>query len=39
MEPEILLFDEPTSALDPDPELVEEVLTIMQDLAKQGKTM
>ncbi|MCK5854968.1 MAG: amino acid ABC transporter ATP-binding protein [Cocleimonas sp.] len=37
MEPEILLFDEPTSAL--DPELVEEVLMVMQDLAKQGKTM
>jgi ABC-type histidine transport system ATPase subunit len=37
MEPEILLFDEPTSAL--DPELVEEVLIVMQDLAKQGKTM
>jgi ABC-type histidine transport system ATPase subunit len=37
MEPEILLFDEPTSAL--EPELVEEVLTVMQDLAKQGKTM
>ena len=37
MEPEILLFDEPTSAL--DPELVEEVLMVMKDLAKQGRTM
>ena len=37
MEPDVLLFDEPTSAL--DPELVEEVLNVMQDLAKQGKTM
>ncbi|WP_241608762.1 ABC transporter ATP-binding protein [Rosenbergiella australiborealis] len=37
MEPEILLFDEPTSAL--DPELVGEVLRIMQQLAKEGKTM
>lgn len=37
MEPEVLLFDEPTSAL--DPELVGEVLTIMQDLAEEGRTM
>lgn len=37
MEPEIMLFDEPTSAL--DPELVGEVLRIMQQLAKEGKTM
>ena len=37
MDPEILLFDEPTSAL--DPELVGEVLKIMQQLAKEGKTM
>lgn len=37
MEPEIMLFDEPTSAL--DPELVGEVLTVMQDLAKEGMTM
>jgi len=37
MEPEIILFDEPTSAL--DPELVGEVLRIMQQLAKEGKTM
>ena len=37
MEPEVLLFDEPTSAL--DPEMVGEVLTVMQDLATQGMTM
>ncbi len=37
MEPEVLLFDEPTSAL--DPELVGEVLRIMQRLAEEGKTM
>nr|WP_277756213.1 ATP-binding cassette domain-containing protein [Rosenbergiella epipactidis] len=37
MDPEILLFDEPTSAL--DPELVGEVLRIMLQLAKEGKTM
>lgn len=37
MEPEVLLFDEPTSAL--DPELVGEVLRIMQQLALEGKTM
>ena len=37
MEPEGLLFDEPTSAL--DPELVGEVLRIMQQLAEEGKTM
>lgn len=37
MEPEVLLFDEPTSAL--DPELVGEVLKIMQQLAEEGKTM
>ena len=36
MEPEVLLFDEPTSAL--DPELVGEVLRIMQKLAEEGKT-
>lgn len=35
MEPEVLLFDEPTSAL--DPELVAEVLRIMQQLAEEGK--
>lgn len=37
MEPSVMLFDEPTSAL--DPELVHEVLTVMQDLAKEGMTM
>jgi len=37
MEPDILLFDEPTSAL--DPELVEEVLNVMKELAEQGRTM
>ncbi|WP_308533844.1 amino acid ABC transporter ATP-binding protein [uncultured Peptoniphilus sp.] len=37
MEPDIMLFDEPTSAL--DPEMVEEVLNIMIDLAKSGMTM
>ena len=35
--PEILLFDEVTAAL--DPEMVREVLDVMLDLAKQGKTM
>ena len=37
MEPEVLLFDEPTSAL--DPEMVGEVLAVMQDLAQKGMTM
>ena len=37
MEPEVLLFDEPTSAL--DPEMVGEVLNVMQDLAQEGMTM
>jgi histidine transport system ATP-binding protein len=37
MEPEILLFDEPTSAL--DPELVGEVLKVIQALAEEGRTM
>ena len=37
MEPEIMLFDEPTSAL--DPELVGEVLKVMQTLAEEGRTM
>ncbi len=36
-EPKIMLFDEPTSAL--DPELVGEVLKVMQELAKEGMTM
>ncbi|OJG46073.1 amino acid ABC transporter ATP-binding protein [Enterococcus hermanniensis] len=37
MNPDVMLFDEPTSAL--DPEMVGEVLTVMQDLAKEGMTM
>lgn len=36
-EPDVLLFDEPTSAL--DPELVGEVLTVIQGLAEEGRTM
>jgi general L-amino acid transport system ATP-binding protein len=37
MDPKILLFDEPTSAL--DPEMVNEVLLVMKELAKSGMTM
>ncbi|OLO39167.1 polar amino acid ABC transporter ATP-binding protein [Alkalihalophilus pseudofirmus] len=37
MEPEVMLFDEPTSAL--DPQLVGEVLRVIEDLAKEGQTM
>ncbi len=37
MEPDVLLFDEPTSAL--DPEMVGEVLKVIQDLAEDGITM
>ncbi len=37
MDPEVLLFDEPTSAL--DPEMVGEVLSVMQTLANEGMTM
>jgi ABC-type histidine transport system ATPase subunit len=37
MEPDVLLFDEPTSAL--DPELVGEVLRVIRQLAKEGRTM
>ena len=37
MKPKIMLFDEPTSAL--DPEMVNEVLDVMKDLAKEGMTM
>ena len=37
MEPEVMLFDEPTSAL--DPELVGEVLQVIKNLAKEGRTM
>ncbi len=37
MQPKIMLFDEPTSAL--DPEMINEVLQVMTDLAKSGMTM
>jgi polar amino acid transport system ATP-binding protein/glutamine transport system ATP-binding protein len=37
MDPVVMLFDEPTSAL--DPEIVGEVLAVMQDLAREGMTM
>jgi len=37
MQPKIMLFDEPTSAL--DPEMIKEVLDVMQDLAEQGMTI
>jgi len=37
MNPEIMLFDEPTSAL--DPEMINEVLEVMTDLAQEGMTM
>jgi len=37
MDPEIMLFDEPTSAL--DPELVGEVLSVIRDLAREGRTL
>ena len=37
MDPDIILFDEPTSAL--DPEMVGEVLAVMQELAEDGMTM
>lgn len=37
MEPDVMLFDEPTSSL--DPEMVGEVLSVMQRLAQQGMTM
>lgn len=37
MDPDVMLFDEPTSAL--DPELVGDVLKVMQDLAAEGRTM
>ncbi|MFN2291415.1 MAG: ATP-binding cassette domain-containing protein, partial [Anaerolineae bacterium] len=37
MEPEIMLFDEPTSAL--DPELIGEVVDVMERLADEGMTM
>ena len=37
MEPQVLLFDEPTSAL--DPELIGEVVVVMEELAHEGSTM
>jgi polar amino acid transport system ATP-binding protein len=37
MQPRVMLFDEPTSAL--DPEMIGEVLSVMQDLAREGLTM
>nr|MBO1339916.1 amino acid ABC transporter ATP-binding protein [Enterococcus sp. 665A] len=37
MQPDVMLFDEPTSAL--DPEMVGDVLAVMQQLAKEGMTM
>jgi polar amino acid transport system ATP-binding protein len=37
MNPKVMLFDEPTSAL--DPEMIKEVLDVMQDLARSGMTM
>jgi putative glutamine transport system ATP-binding protein len=37
MRPKIMLFDEPTSAL--DPEMIKEVLDVMEDLAREGMTM
>ena len=37
LQPQIMLFDEPTSAL--DPEMIQEVLDVMTDLAQQGNTM
>ena len=37
MNPDVMLFDEPTSAL--DPEMVGEVLAVMQEVAKEGMTM
>ena len=37
MQPNIMLFDEPTSAL--DPEMIKEVLDVMQELATSGMTM
>jgi ABC-type polar amino acid transport system ATPase subunit len=37
MQPKVMLFDEPTSAL--DPEMINEVLDVMKDLARSGMTM
>lgn len=37
MQPQVMMFDEPTSAL--DPEMIEEVLNVIKDLAKEDRTM
>ncbi len=37
MQPKFMMFDEPTSAL--DPEMIKEVLNVIKDLAKEGRTM
>ena len=37
MQPDVMLFDEPTSAL--DPEMVHEVLDVIQQLAREGMTL
>ena len=37
MQPQLMMFDEPTSAL--DPEMIEEVLNVIKDLAKENRTM
>lgn len=37
MQPQVMMFDEPTSAL--DPEMIEEVLNVIKDLAKENRTM
>src|SRR4030095_5016047 len=37
MQPQVMLFDEPTSSL--DPELTDEVLAVMRELARDGTTM
>ena len=37
MHPKVMLFDEPTSAL--DPEMIQEVLNVIAELAKEGMTM
>ena len=37
LDPKVILFDEPTSAL--DPEMIQEVLKVIRDVAKSGKTM
>ncbi len=37
LDPEVMLFDEPTSAL--DPEMIQEVLEVMEELAHAGQSM